>query len=101
MEIPERILRTFNHQSIDKIVWQPSIMYWYVVNRVDKLTKETYTPEIQKYVPENYIGIEISDLYQDIKGSIRYPHESLNLHSFSQHFLLEKSIKMGSPLNIL
>jgi hypothetical protein len=86
MDIPNRILRTFNHQPKDHIVWQPSIMYWYNVNRITQLTPKTYTSEIQKFVPENYQGIEILELYKDIKGSIRYPHESLNLHSFYQQF---------------
>ncbi|MHA1847766.1 MAG: hypothetical protein ACTSXU_08980 [Promethearchaeota archaeon] len=95
MDLPTRILRTFNHKSIDQLVWQPSIMYWYNSNKVNKLTKDTY-PQVAKFVPENYIGIDIIDLYKDIKGSIRYPHETLELHSFYTEIIPGSDIEVQS-----
>ncbi|MHA2000379.1 MAG: hypothetical protein ACTSU9_19900 [Promethearchaeota archaeon] len=91
MEIPTTILRTFKHQKVDRIIWQPSIMYWYNINRVHRLNETSYQ-EVKAYVPENYIGMEILDLYRDMKGSLRYPHETLDLSSFYSEFVADANI---------
>jgi hypothetical protein len=82
MTFADRILNTFGHKPIDKIVWQPRIMYWYNGNHIHGLNKSIYTEEIAKFVPENYLGMEITDIYDDLQASIRYPTETLLLPIF-------------------
>ncbi len=96
MDLPTSILRTFAHQSIDHVVWQPCIMYWYFGNNVARLTPATYTKAIQQFVPENYIGIDILDLLRDIKGSVRYPSQNLGLNSFYTQYSPDARIEKRS-----
>lgn len=77
----ELILRTFEHKSIERIVWQPRIMYWYQSNRVQSLTPEKYH-SVEEFVPKEYIGKNIKDIYKDINGSIRYPQETFGFTLF-------------------
>jgi uroporphyrinogen decarboxylase-like protein len=93
----ERILRTFEHKSIDKIVWQPRIMYWYRGNKVWALNSETY-PQVEKFVPKEWIGIDIMDLYEDLNASIRYPAETLSISIFNQNYVKDHGIKRTSTM---
>ena len=77
----ELILKTFKHESIDKIVWQPRIMYWYQNNRVQSLTPEKYLA-VEEFVPKEYIGKNIKEIYKDINASIRYPQETFGFTLF-------------------
>jgi len=83
IDFSKLILRTFAHKSIDKIVWQPRIMYWYNSNRIQSLTPEKY-PAVKKYVPKDYIGKNIKEIYKDINGSIRYPQETFGYPLFHE-----------------
>jgi len=82
MDMPERILRILNRRPVDKVVWQPSLSYWFSVNKVAALNPATCPVEIKRYVPDDLMGLDPIALYTAIKGSIRYPHECLNLPSF-------------------
>jgi len=70
MTFRERILRTFQHRPVDRIVWQPRIYYWYNGRR------DTDT------VPEYYRGMSMLQVYDDLGASPRYPPEVLDLHLF-------------------
>jgi len=78
----ELILRTFEHKPIDRIVWQPRIMYWYNSNQVYRLTPEKYQ-KVEEFVPKEYIGKSIKEVYKDINASIRYPLETFGLVMFN------------------
>ena len=78
----ELILRTFQHKPIDRIVWQPRIMYWYNSNQVYRLTPEKYQ-KVEEFVPKEYIGKSIKEVYKDINASIRYPLETFGLVMFN------------------
>lgn len=80
MKFAERILRTFRHQSIDQIVWQPRIMYWFN-HTVRPTTNENYN-KVKQFMPSEYIGKDIMQVYDDLHASIRYPAESLGLPLF-------------------
>ena len=82
-DFSELILRTFEHKSIDKIAWQPRIMYWYNDNRIQSLTLEKY-PVVEEYVPRDYIGKNIKEIYKDINASIRYPQETFGFPLFHE-----------------
>ena len=82
MDIPERVLRILKRQPVDHVVFQPSLTYWYATNNVAALNPATCPSELKKYVPDDLMGLDPMALYETIKGSIRYPHECLNLHSF-------------------
>jgi hypothetical protein len=96
MNHPERILRTLKHQSIDKIVWQPRIMYWFKGNQIPSLNAKTYTPEIAKFVPEHYVGMQIKDIYTDLQASIRYPGETLGIPMFYTQMKKDHKIEWKS-----
>jgi hypothetical protein len=93
--IPERILRILKRQPVNKTVWQPSLTYWYSVNKVATLNPATCPDEIKSYVPDDLMGLDPIALYDAIKGSIRYPHECLNLPSFYEQ------VKPGSCIERL
>lgn len=99
MKLPERVLNTLQHKPIDQIVWQPSLMYWYNTNKVNLLQPENIDESTRKFVPENLAGLHILELYKNIKGSIRYPHESLHLPSFYTQLAPGKGIKERSIFN--
>jgi len=79
----ELILKTFEHAPIDKIVWQPRIMYWYNSNRIQSLTFEKYLA-VEEYVPREYIGKSVKEIYKDINASIRYPEETFGIPLFHE-----------------
>ena len=79
----ELILRTFEHKPIDRIVWQPRIMYWYFSNQIHRLTPEKYQ-RVEQFVPKEYIGKSIKEVYKDINASIRYPEETFGFVLFNE-----------------
>jgi len=79
----ELILHIFEHKPIDRIVWQPRIMYWYFSNQVDRLTPEKYQ-SVEQFVPKEYIGKSIKEIYKDLNASIRYPEETFGFVLFNE-----------------
>ncbi len=53
------MLRTFEREKIDKILWQPRLEHWYNVNK------------IHGTLPERYRDMELLDLYDDLNASVR------------------------------
>jgi len=84
MDISTRILRILRRQPVDQGVWQPSLTYWYATNKVSTLSRATCPESTRQFVPDELMGLDPIDLYEHIRGSIRYPHECLNLPSFYQ-----------------
>ena len=70
MNSRQRILRTFQRKSIDRIVWQPRIYYWYNGRR-----------EMEN-MPERYRGKSMLDIYDDLGASPRYAAEVLGISVF-------------------
>lgn len=56
----ERIIATFERNKVDKIVWQPRLEHWYLVNKV----KGT--------LPERYRNKGLMEIYDDLGASVRY-----------------------------
>ena len=99
-DFSESILRTFEHKPIDRIVWQPRIMYWYQNNRIQSLSYAKY-PAVEEFVPKEYLGKSVKEIYKDIKGSIRYPQETFGFtlfHSIRKpnHQIKTKRKRLGS-----
>jgi hypothetical protein len=61
----ERILRTFEHKSIDHLAWQPRIDHWYRVNKA------------RKTLPERYKNSSLFEIYDDLEASPR-PYDLFN-----------------------
>nr|MDO8085402.1 uroporphyrinogen decarboxylase family protein [Candidatus Sigynarchaeum springense] len=87
MDLRERVLRILRHQPVDRAVWQPSLTYWYTTNRVGSITPATAPSSARPFVPDGLMGLDPVQLYERIQGSIRYPHECLNLPSFYTQLL--------------
>ena len=94
MDFRERIIRTFEHKSVDKIVWQPRFGYWFN-NYVAKATEENYS-EYEKYVPKEYIELDTMEISDDLNSSIRYPGESLSIGLFHNNYMTDAQIKTKS-----
>ena len=75
MNFAEKIIRTFEHKPIDKVIWQPRIMYWYRSNKIRTLKFRNYTI-FEDFVPKQYRGAKITDIYDDLGASIRYNTET-------------------------
>jgi len=87
----QRILKTFRHEPVSRIVWQPRIYYWYYANRLQNKLPEGYEDRsaldeiytvIQAYdgdVPDRYRGMSMIEVYDDLRASPRYAHEVLGL----------------------
>ena len=94
LSMRERVLRTFQRQAVDRIVWQPRIYYWYYGNRLenklpdgyeDRGLLEAFQETIQAYdgqVPERYVGKSMLEIYDDLAASPRYPQEVLGVSLF-------------------
>jgi len=75
-------------------VWQPRIYYWYYGNRLPNRLPEGYTDHsvldglykaIQAYdgdVPKRYKGMNMIEVYDDLRASPRYAAEVLGIHVF-------------------
>jgi len=70
MTFRERNLRTFERKPLDRILWQPRIYYWYN-GRTEAGT-----------MPEKYEGKSMSEIYDDLHASPRYPGEVLGISVF-------------------
>lgn len=53
------MLRTFQREKIDKVLWQPRLEHWYNVNK------------IHNTLPERYKDMELLDVYDDLNASVR------------------------------
>ena len=89
MNFKELILRTFEKKKLDQIVWQPRIMLWYngnMVSRISPRISKKYSAlrianlsDRDQFVPKEYIGKNIIEIYKDLNASIRYCAETLYL----------------------
>ncbi len=82
MNFAERIIRTFEHKSLDKIVWQPRFAYWF--DHYARHATEENFDEYKQYMPKRYIGMESLEIYDDLNASIRYCGETLKLPLFNK-----------------
>lgn len=62
MTFRERTLAIFRHEPVDNIVYQPRIEHWYHYNKA------------RECLPERYSNMELIDIYDDLKCSIRPYH---------------------------
>ncbi len=62
MTFRERTLKTFRHEDLDNIVYQPRIEHWYNYNKA------------RDALPERYRDMELLDVYDDLGCSIRPYH---------------------------
>ncbi len=94
MDFPERIIRTFEHKSTDKIVWQPRFAYWFdhYVRHATMDNIEDY----QQYMPKRYLGKDTLEIYDDLGASLRYPGESLKIPLFLSKTKKDANIKRKS-----
>jgi len=56
----KKIMATFKKEKVDKIVWQPRIEHWYLVNKV------------RGTLPEKYKDKDLMEIYDDLGASVRY-----------------------------
>jgi hypothetical protein len=92
----QRILKTFRHEPLSRIVWQPELYYWYYGNRIqnklpvgyeDPTAFDAFYQGIQPYngkVPERYRQMSMLELYDDLGASPRYAHEILGISVFKE-----------------
>jgi len=95
LSMRERVLRTFRRQTVDRIVWQPRIYYWYYGNRLhnrlpegyqDRALLDAFQETIQAYdgaVPDRYRDKSMLEIYDDLNASPRYPQEVLGVNLFT------------------
>ncbi|MHA1700265.1 MAG: hypothetical protein ACTSWN_15585, partial [Promethearchaeota archaeon] len=89
----ERIIRVFERQPIERIVFQPRIMYWFNGNRV-------YTPLHRhdgilhdQTIPKEFFGLDSLEVHQALDASIRYCGETLSLGIFGNQLKKNNQIK--------
>jgi len=104
----ERILRTFQKKRVDKVVWQPRIYYWYYGNRLknklpngyrDKSLLNFFYNNIQSYngnVPQRYRDKSMTQIYDDLNASPRYPQEILGVNLFK---IKNRKVRTKSLIN--
>jgi hypothetical protein len=77
----ERQDRTFRHQPVDKIVWQPRFSDWYRQNHIIKLRRSMTPDQIATFqlkcpdLPPDVYGLELDEVYDYLDASPRYPGE--------------------------
>jgi len=60
MNFRELIIKTFQREKIDRVVWQPRLEHWYYVNRK------------RGTLPSRYRGKSLMEIYRDLNASKRY-----------------------------
>jgi hypothetical protein len=73
----ERLLNTFAHRHIDRIVYSPRIYYWYLGNRLMK--KRGVEKYLKASIPERFLRKSQLEIYDLLEASPRYTEESLYL----------------------
>ena len=98
----QRILKTFRHEPVSRIVWQPRIYYWYYANRLQNRLPEGYTDTstlddiyrssqpYDSHVPDRYRRMTMLEVYDDLRASPRYGPEVLGIHVFKTRIDLRK-----------
>jgi len=83
MNFREATIRTFQRKSIDRIVWQPRLCYWYNGNQVSKLPGEFRQEDLPyPMVPERYRGKSVIGVHDMLNASVRYAGEGAGVGVF-------------------
>ncbi|MHA1897188.1 MAG: uroporphyrinogen decarboxylase family protein [Promethearchaeota archaeon] len=101
------ILKTFKHEKLDYICWQPRIMLYYNSNyvgqrdpksiRVNKASALKIDLESRhKFVPKGWLGKTPMDLHKELNASIRYTAETLGISYFYEELKEGRKIKIKS-----
>ncbi len=99
MKFAEKIVRVFEHKPIEKVIFQPRIRYWYKSNKVRTLKFRNYQKYAQ-WVPEEYRGKKITEIYDELKCIYSIPFRSISVQGASswiqtwiKNFYLAKKTK--------
>jgi len=100
MNFREIVIRTFQRKSIDRIVWQPRLCYWYNGNQVSKLPGELRQKDQKGLVgnstiyrgvistrpyprvPDEYRGKSVIGVHDLLNASVRYAGEGAGVNVF-------------------
>ncbi|HME54526.1 MAG TPA: uroporphyrinogen decarboxylase family protein [Candidatus Lokiarchaeia archaeon] len=91
----ERILKIYQNEPIDQVVFQPRIMYWMTRNHVN-VPLARHDPKWTRFdptIPEEFFGMDPVEIHDALHTSIRYPAETLGLHVFSTRLNSGSEIK--------
>lgn len=85
----QRILNTFAHRKLDKLVFSPRIYYWYLWN---KLYLRARKPKKYHHasIPATFLGKSQLQVYDILNASPRYPMETLYFPLILTRFKIKK-----------
>jgi hypothetical protein len=78
LSLRERLLNTFAHKKVDKLLFSPRLYYWYFGNKL-YLRPSRQKPRFKRKIPPQFLGRSQLQVYDFLEASPRYPMESLYL----------------------
>lgn len=89
----ERNLKIFQREPIEKVLFQPRIMYWFNGNRVFIPKKRHDGTLHDNTIPDAFFGLDSLEVHQALNISIRYCAETLGLGLFYQQTKKDSGMK--------
>ncbi|MHA1846201.1 MAG: uroporphyrinogen decarboxylase family protein, partial [Promethearchaeota archaeon] len=86
-------------EPINKIVWQPRIMYWFNGNHVYVPKKKHSYPIHDTTIPDEFFGMDSLEVHEALNASIRYPGETLGIGLIFSSLKKDSKIKKHTSLN--
>ncbi|MHA1294043.1 MAG: uroporphyrinogen decarboxylase family protein [Promethearchaeota archaeon] len=76
LTLRQRLLNTFAHKRIDRLVFSPRLYYWYLGNKL-YLRPKKMKQRFQRKIPPQFLGKSQLKIYDYLEASPRYTLESL------------------------
>ena len=92
LTLRERVLNTFAHKTIDKVVFSPRIYFWYIGNKL--FQKRRSEKDFPLNIPSQFVNKSQLEVYEYLGASPRYADETLYM------FLLETKFIQDSNINV-
>ncbi|MBN2153906.1 MAG: hypothetical protein JW839_20785 [Candidatus Lokiarchaeota archaeon] len=92
----ERILKIYQGERVEQVVWQPRIRYWYSGNNVNVplARHDRLWTRHDPTIPDNFFGMDMLEVHDELGASIRYCAESLGISLFN--VMMKKGAKVKS-----
>ena len=98
MTLQQRLLNTFAHKKVDRLLFSPRLYYWYIGNKL-YLRPSKQKSRFTRYIPPQFLGRSQLGVYDYLNAAPRYTLESLYLPLIWPRIQLKKgfyiAIKSG------
>lgn len=90
------MLATYAREPVDQVVFQPRIRFWYTGNHVN-VPAAKHDPSWKRFdktIPPTFFGMDLLEVHDALKASIRYCAETLGINLFNTSFKKGTDVKI-------